>query len=310
METDTNNVRADNGAVYLCPDAASAPTFDDIVVFEQKAPKRDYVPGGFFAAGLFWTHEYLTPKQRSRLRTIAAYFTPHVVETVLLPFIEKTSPISLRVLDWVVVTYAKNHPLIYKVHVAGTDYPSVIDLHQKYLVWIAEFGRELFDPFRRHQRIFFMRNGAPVSTTPAQVNFFFFVSVYGVIDKVREKLAIIVREMTNELALKRKRQRQATQPPTRKRKASTDDGPDSDPYMDPRRQKRRRRFAPPAAFSFSLFPNTVMDSFNGSLQNPTPTRVIAASRPIPITPSGSPVLKDAPVRADGDRADGDHGHTD
>jgi hypothetical protein len=75
-----------------------------------------------------------------------------------------TSPISLRLLDWFVTRYCKQH---------SADSPECADIYNNYRTQLKAYSKTNFDPFRRGDLIRFHVNSTTcISTTVGQLNFY------------------------------------------------------------------------------------------------------------------------------------------
>jgi hypothetical protein len=100
--------------------------------------------------------------------------------------IDGSSILSLRVIDWFVTHYAKNHNIIYWIDDQSKSYTENIplqpDIHvrkfhlyMEYRAQLQSYTKMFFDPFRRHERITFVLENDPlvsIETTVGQLNFF------------------------------------------------------------------------------------------------------------------------------------------
>lgn len=116
---------------------------------------------------MFKVHEPLTEKERILKIKLEREYTPHMLRTLLLPLVNQTSPVSLRVLDWAVVNWSKKHNVICSSRVSG----QMTNIHHSYRSTLAYWKRKLFDPFRRRCRIHFVVDGKQHETTLGQANF-------------------------------------------------------------------------------------------------------------------------------------------
>ena len=77
--------------------------------------------------------------------------------------------VSLRLVDWLVTNYSKSNNIIY--YVSGKPF----NMHQSYKNMLKAYSKRLFDPFRRHERIYIKCEYLPnnlLETTVAQLMFF------------------------------------------------------------------------------------------------------------------------------------------
>jgi hypothetical protein len=104
----------------------------------------------------------------------------------VLKLLEGTSEISLRLIDWFVTNYAKQHNISYILN------------NQEFLVYtnyksqLKAYSKKLFDPFCRRERIMFQIQGYPMfQTTVGKLNFFRWALEKGVLNYIKMNLAKI-----------------------------------------------------------------------------------------------------------------------
>lgn len=85
--------------------------------------------------------------------------------------VENDSKLSLRLIDWYVTNYCKEHNIAYVLTKGGKQ--EYFNVYMNYRSQLKAFKKVLFDPFRRRSRITFHydKNGT-ISTTIGQLNFF------------------------------------------------------------------------------------------------------------------------------------------
>lgn len=85
--------------------------------------------------------------------------------------VENDSKLSLRLIDWYVTNYCKEHNIAYVLTNGGKQ--EYFNVYMNYRSQLKAFKKVLFDPFRRRSRITFHydKNGS-ISTTIGQLNFF------------------------------------------------------------------------------------------------------------------------------------------
>lgn len=103
------------------------------------------------------------------------YYTKSNI-TKILPIISATdcgsqSKISLRLIDWFVTNYAKKHnTVIVKKTAHGVQH---FNVYLNYRSQLKAYSKQLFDPFRRRDRItFFYDHNKSIETTIGQLNMF------------------------------------------------------------------------------------------------------------------------------------------
>ena len=80
-------------------------------------------------------------------RSMHEWFTRERAASILIPLIEKTSTVSLRMLDWLVVNMAKEQNITC-IRKSG----EACNIHNDYKLTLSVYKRALFDPFRRSTR--------------------------------------------------------------------------------------------------------------------------------------------------------------
>jgi hypothetical protein len=106
-----------------------------------------------------------------------------------LPFLNKSSPISLRLLDYFCVNYAKEYET--KIIIEG----KVLDIYASYRHQLATYSKKKFDPFKRNERIPLSYNGKKYYTTYAQLSFFKWCLTYNIIEYVEHHKNEILEDM-------------------------------------------------------------------------------------------------------------------
>jgi len=151
--------------------------------------------------GRFWSVKALAPKPLSRLRQIHRWFSDQVISSLLMPLTRQEDRLSLRALDWLVTNYAKKHNIVLADE---TTMGPPLNVYSDYRSMLTYWRRRNFDPFRRHQRIYFMwkdpmapKDSPPVieETTVGQLNFLHWASISGIIRYARNNVAKIEEDM-------------------------------------------------------------------------------------------------------------------
>jgi hypothetical protein len=120
----------------------------------------------------------------------------------VLKLLQGTSEISLRLIDWFVTNYAKQHNISYILN--GQEFL----VYTNYKSQLKAYSKKLFDPFCRRERILFQISGFPMfQTTVGKLNFFRWALERGVLDYIKLNLAKIetaMNQSTRELQKARK----------------------------------------------------------------------------------------------------------
>lgn len=126
-------------------------------------------------------------KENVLLNSLLQYFGDTKHRNVLISVITETSHISLRILDWFVTNYAKEHSSVIMSSTILKD----IDIYNSYKSQLKAFNKKMFDPFcRKHSEKqkfpFYYDENNFITTTIGQLNFFRWAIENKVIDYVTE----------------------------------------------------------------------------------------------------------------------------
>jgi hypothetical protein len=121
------------------------------------------------------------------------------LETHLVPRLMRTHRVSLRLLDWLVVDYAREKGVAYKHVFPGCCAPRVVVVHMEYSQWLARWKRRHYDVFRRRHRVYFKVGEETHSTTVAQLHFFYMAEMYGFLRYAEDNVEAIEAHMKEKL---------------------------------------------------------------------------------------------------------------
>jgi hypothetical protein len=154
-------------------------------------------------AGAFFSYAEVPPKQVALLVWILNNADNPINEAFLreelVPRLNRTHPVSLRLLDWFVVDYAREKDVAYRCYVPLCKREINVVVHQLYSTLRDRWRRRRFDCFRRRHRVYFDLDGGTYSTTVAQLHFFFISRMYGFLDYAAEHLGEIEEHMKRTL---------------------------------------------------------------------------------------------------------------
>ena len=121
------------------------------------------------------------------------YSSPGNLEK-LLPILQGTSPVSLRLVDYFVTNYAKK---------MNTSFPQAgrhFLVYFNYKRELNAYSKRLFDPFCRRERIMFQVRGMEAFvTTVGQLNFFRWFIEKNILEHVMENRETIEKDMNSTL---------------------------------------------------------------------------------------------------------------
>jgi hypothetical protein len=151
--------------------------------------------------GRFWSVEKMHEKPLNRLSNIHQWFSDGRISTLLMPLTRQVDKLSLRALDWLVTNFAKkNNIVLADEKTLGPP----INVYADYRSLLSYWRRKNFDPFRRHQRIYFLwkdpdtpKDDPPVleETTAGQLNFLYWAETRGIIQYARAHVNEIEQDM-------------------------------------------------------------------------------------------------------------------
>lgn len=119
----------------------------------------------------------------------------------VMKLLEGTADISLRLIDWFVTNYSRQHNISYILN--GQEFL----VYTNYKSQLKAYSKKLFDPFCRRERIMFQIEGFPLfQTTVGKLNFFRWAIEKGVLNYIKLNLPKIETAMnTNARQLQRAR---------------------------------------------------------------------------------------------------------
>ena len=124
----------------------------------------------------------------------------------LVPLLQGTSKVSLRLIDWFVTNFSKRHNVAY-IH-EGTEFL----VYANYKSQLKAYSKKLFDPFCRRERILFEVPGFEAFvTTVGKLNFFRWAIEKNIINYIENHYDEIEKEMNECMR----------QMPSRSKKSST-----------------------------------------------------------------------------------------
>lgn len=123
----------------------------------------------------------------------------------IIPIIEGQANISLRLIDWFVTNYSKKNNIVItkKMNMNIIHF----NVYLSYRSQLKAYSKQLFDPFRRRDRISFVYDhDKSIETTIGQLNFFRWVIQNDIIEYINEHIANIEKDMikTQKENLKKK----------------------------------------------------------------------------------------------------------
>jgi hypothetical protein len=118
--------------------------------------------------------------------------------------IHKSKKLSIRLVNWFVTNYAKQHFTVYEIPAALHD-PSSNEM-KRFFVWTSykstedSYSKQMFDPYCRQERILIPYDkNTKIETTIGQLHFFKWAIINKVIDYIIEHYDCIEKDMVTRL---------------------------------------------------------------------------------------------------------------
>jgi hypothetical protein len=129
------------------------------------------------------------------MKSLSKFYAVDSNIAILLPIVQGTSKISLRVLDWFVTNFCKKNNII-----LTNKMGSNIIVHMDYKNQLKAYAKIYFDPFCRRDRInFIYGKGNELLTTVGQLNFFRWAIENNIIEYTVSNMEIIEKDMNASL---------------------------------------------------------------------------------------------------------------
>jgi len=129
-------------------------------------------------------------KQELIINSLQKFYADRTDTDDVMKLLQGTSVISLRLIDWFVTNYARQHTISYILN------SQEFLVYMKYKSQLKAYSKKLFDPFCRRERIMFQIPGQEqILTTVGKLNFFRWAIEKGVINYIQMNLVKIEKEM-------------------------------------------------------------------------------------------------------------------
>lgn len=156
----------------------------------------------------------VSDKQKVIMPSLTRFFTTAALQKngaskhmeIFLNQVSKGAPISLRVIDWFVTNYSREHDVNYLNTTTGRNF----NVHKEYKIRLKSYTKRQFDPFCRRNRInFYYSEDALVLTTVGQLNFFKWAIENHVLQYIEQHLSAIEKAMRKFVRAQRDERRNA-----------------------------------------------------------------------------------------------------
>lgn len=106
-----------------------------------------------------------------------------------LPIVNRTHPVSLRLLDYFCVNYSRSTQVVYM------NDDKYFDVYSSYKYQLKQFSKKMFDPFRRNDKFVLRIENDKFETTLGQLCFFKWCIEHNVLEYVEKHHAAISDDM-------------------------------------------------------------------------------------------------------------------
>lgn len=136
----------------------------------------------------------ITDSKDLLMASLSKFYHVKVNIQTIIPIIEGQTDISLRLIDWFVTNYSKKYNIVISKRKGQTMMH--FNVYLSYRSQLKAYSKQLFDPFRRRDRITFMyEEGKSIETTIGQLNFFRWVIQNDILVYIHDNIAHIEKDM-------------------------------------------------------------------------------------------------------------------
>jgi hypothetical protein len=149
------------------------------------------------------------------LHNLTQYYSEHDFQQLdkILPILNGTSPISLRIIDWFVTNYSKQHYVVYPLN------DTRFKVYNDYKLKLKAYSKKRFDPFCRWEKtIIPYKSSQFIQTTIGQLNFFKWALENKVIDYLEEHYETIENDMNSRNSTSKRKETITDNSKTRKKR--------------------------------------------------------------------------------------------
>lgn len=129
------------------------------------------------------------------------------MKRVLLPFVTKTSKVSIRCLEWLCTNYSKERSVFYHWEDPEKRQSRIICIHTEYRKYLKAKSKKNFDPFRRGEKIYFFVDNIKYATTVGQIVFYLWADRYDVLKFLEENVVEVENHMAARQEAGKKRRK-------------------------------------------------------------------------------------------------------
>ena len=130
------------------------------------------------------------------LHNLTEYYAQHNRLETILPIINGTSELSIRIIDWFVTNYSKQYYTVYSILDEHKQHLRRFKVYTDYKLKLKAYSKRRFDPFCRWERIYIpYKDNTHIQTTLGQLNFFKWALDNDIIKYIQANLHNIEQDM-------------------------------------------------------------------------------------------------------------------
>ncbi len=140
------------------------------------------------------------------LNSLVKFYKKKANAKIIMNIVNGESNISLRLIDWFVTNFSKKQSIyIYK---NKDKHKEQINVYTDYRSQLKAYSKQLFDPFRRRERInFYFDETTWLQTTSGQLNFFRWAIENNILKYIEEHLEEIEKDMIQSQKLNQEKKK-------------------------------------------------------------------------------------------------------
>lgn len=140
------------------------------------------------------------------LNNLISYYQENDRIDKILPIINGTTQLSIRIIDWFVTNYSKKYYTVY--YIEESTKTRRFKVYNDYKLKLRAYSKRRFDPFCRWDRIHIpYKDGQLIQTTIGQLNFFKWALDNKILEYIQENMKDIEIDMNKRNSSSRKKDR-------------------------------------------------------------------------------------------------------
>tara|TARA_B100000035_G_C21023006_1_gene564861 strand:+ start:1851 stop:2405 length:555 start_codon:yes stop_codon:yes gene_type:complete len=164
---------------------------------------------------------YFTTKDETLINFLVNYYKMRI--DLFKDIIYQNTPLSLRLIDWLVTNYSKKYNIIYPIYKSNDVI--YFNIYLNYKNQLKAYSKKFFDPFCRQKRLIININtfkwkeysenpilNNEIVTTVGQLNFFRWFIENKILDYALTNIKLIDIDMTTTMIYKKKGKRSVLSP--------------------------------------------------------------------------------------------------